>query len=339
MQVMAGARHGGAEAFFERHAIAMTEAGVDQLAVIRRDSDRAARLRDGGVSVHEARFGGVFDILTKPEIAGLAKRFEPDVVLTWMNRATAKTPRGPYALCARLGGYYDLKYYRHCDHLVGNTPGIHRYLIEQGWPRERAHYLPNFVAENRASPIDRAALETPADADVIFAFGRLHAVKGFDILLSALADVPNAVLWLAGEGPERAALAAEADKRGVANRTRFLGWRDDVPALLAAVDLMVCPSRHEPLGNVVLEAWAQHTPVISTATAGPGEMIDDGRNGILVPIEDTAALAEAIRGVLADAELAQAVGAAGRATLERRFSKPAVVKKYLTFFQRIARAR
>ena len=332
MQVMAGAAHGGAEGFFERHAVAMHEAGVEQLAVIRHEADRARRLRDGGVAVHEARFGGMLDIFTKPEIAGLGRRFKPDVVLTWMNRATTKTPKGDYVLCARLGGYYDLKYYRHCDHLIGNTPGIHRYLLEQGWPPERSHYLPNFVDETDATPVDRAALDTPADVPLIFALGRLHTVKGFDVLLSAIAEVPDAVLWLAGEGPERDALQAHARTVGVDDRVRFLGWRNDTAALMAAADIMVCPSRHEPLGNVVLEAWARDVPVISTRSAGPGEMIADGENGILVGIDDAEAIAREIKRLAGDPAIRHEIGEAGHRTLTQRFSKQTVVAQFLEFF-------
>ncbi|MEQ8666329.1 MAG: glycosyltransferase [Rhodospirillales bacterium] len=335
MQVMAGAAHGGAEAFFERHVVAMHEAGIEQLAVIRRDAGRAARLRAGGVTVHEARFGGFFDIFTKPEIAGLGQRYKPDVVLTWMNRATAKTPRGDYVLCARLGGYYDLKYYRHCDHLIGNTPGIHRYLLEQGWAPERAHYLPNFADEASVAPAPREALDTPDGAPLIFALGRLHTVKGFDILLTALADVPDAILWLAGEGPEDAALKAHAKSAGVADRVRFLGWRDDGASLMAAADIMVCPSRHEPLGNVVLEAWARNVPVISTRSAGPGEMIEDGENGVLVDIDDADTMAREINRLIADAAVRRDIGEAGGRALQQRFSKDAVVARYLEFFETV----
>src|SRR3546814_2771750 len=63
-------------------------------------------------------------------------------------------------------------------------------------------------------------------------------------------------LWLAGEGPRRRALMQQAARLGLGDRVRFLGWRDDVAALLRAADVFLCPSRHEPLGNVVIEAWA-----------------------------------------------------------------------------------
>lgn len=339
MQIMAGAPNGGAEGFFERHTIAMHEAGLEQIAIIRENAARAHRLRNGGVTVHEARFGGLLDVFTKSAIAGLADRFKPDIALAWMNRAAAKTPGGDYVLCARLGGYYDLKYYKRCDYLIGNTPGIQQYLIDQGWPREKAWYLPNFVDENQGAPIPRETFDTPDGVPLLFALGRLHRVKGFDVLFDALTAIPDAVLWLAGEGPERADLEAYATEAGVKDRVRFLGWRQDIPDLMASADIMICPSRHEPLGNVILDAWSQGAPVISTATAGPKDMIDHGKDGLLVPIEDPDALADAVGQLIAEPALAKSIGIAGQASLRRQFSRESVVRQYLDFFSDVTRAR
>jgi glycosyltransferase involved in cell wall biosynthesis len=85
--------------------------------------------------------------------------------------------------------------------------------------------------------------------------GRLHADKGFDVLLRAIALLPRGHVYLAGAGPEEAALRALAAELGITARVSFLGWRRDIGALLAAADIFICSSRHEPLGNIVLEAW------------------------------------------------------------------------------------
>src|SRR5262245_31198770 len=114
LHAMGGAPHGGAEAFFERLVVALHKTGLPQHILIRRDGARAARLRAGGLDPVEAPFGGPFDFTTpgifKREIRG----FKPDLVLTWMNRATSFCPSGNFIHVARLGGYYDLKYYRFC---------------------------------------------------------------------------------------------------------------------------------------------------------------------------------------------------------------------------------
>lgn len=336
-QAMAGAVQGGAENFFVRLAGGLHRAGVPQRVAIRRNPVRAAALRAEGVEPTELEFGGWFDFRTRPALRRLATEWRPAIVLTWMNRATRAMPRGPWVHAARMGGYYDLKYYRHCHHLIGNTPDIVAHIVRQGWPAERAHYLPNFIDDRPADPVDRATLDTPAGVPLLLAAGRLHRNKGFDTALDALARLPEAVLWLAGEGPERAALEAQAARLGVGARVRFLGWREDMPALHAAADLFVCSSRHEPLGNIVLEAWARRKPVVAARSPGPEGLITDEGDGLLVPKDDAPALAAAIARVLADPALATRLGTAGRATLDRQFTEAAVVGQYLDFFGRIAR--
>jgi len=341
LQAMAGAEFGGAEAFFVRLVIGLHNAGLDQRVVIRKNERRAQLLRDAGLDPVELDFGGRFDIKTGLMLKRQLRDFRPHVALTWMNRATSKMPRRrpsdlDYVLAARLGGYYNLKYYRGCNHLVGNTQDICDYLTKEGWPEDRTHYLPNFVAADRRPAIARKELNIPERAKMLLSLGRLHTNKAFDTLIRALVEVPEAYLVIAGEGPEREDLIAMATELGVRPRMRMLGWRDDVPELMAACDVFVCPSRHEPLGNVVIEGWAQSRPVVAAASQGPVALINDGVDGILAPIDDAPALAAAINRVLKDDVLAGDLAQAGRGRYEREFTEKQVVQQYLDFFQRIA---
>ncbi|MCF8501747.1 MAG: glycosyltransferase, partial [Rhodospirillum sp.] len=295
LQVMAGAERGGAELFFERLCIAMHKAGVQQHVVMREASTRLARMRDAGLRPVLMRFGGALDLASRPGLKREIAKFHPQVVLTWMSRATHYAPSGDYVLCGRLGGFYDIKYYKHCDWLICLTEDIREHVVKAGFPRERTVHLPNFVPQKRMEPVRRKDYYTPDNAPLIFALGHLHENKAFDILLKALALVPDCYLWLAGDGPLRAELEKRAQDLGVKPRVRFLGWRDDAPAFYAAADLVVFPSRHEPHGNVALEAWAQCTPMVSTATHGPARLVTDGHDGLLVPIDDHRAMAAAIR--------------------------------------------
>ncbi|MDP6805062.1 MAG: glycosyltransferase, partial [Rhodospirillales bacterium] len=124
LQAMAGAAMGGAEAFFSRLVPALGRAGVEQRVVIRRNADRARGLRAADLDVVELPFGGALDIYTPIQFKRQIANFQPDVVLSWMNRASAMCPRGDFVHVGRLGGYYDLKYYASCDHLIGNTEDI-----------------------------------------------------------------------------------------------------------------------------------------------------------------------------------------------------------------------
>ncbi|MGE5476649.1 MAG: glycosyltransferase, partial [Bacteroidales bacterium] len=185
------------------------------------------------------------------------------------------------------------------------------------------------------APASRKTFSTPEGAPLLLALGRLHKNKAFDVLIKALARVPEAYLWLAGEGPLRAELELLAARLGVISRIRFLGWREDVASLFAAADLFVCPSRHEPLGNVVIEGWAQGIPVVACASEGPSQLIDDGIDGVLVPVDDDNALAAAINRLIADRPLAAHIGASGRAAYEDQFTEAAVVARYIDFFTKV----
>jgi len=337
LQVMAGAEHGGAENFFVRLALALNRAGIDQKVVIRENADRAEKLREGGVDPVELAFGGKLDWKTSWDLKRQIKLFKPDIVLTWMNRATAMCPSGKklgFVHMARLGGYYDLKYYQSCDHLIGNTQDIVDYLVQENWPAEKAHYVPNFVDGQWGEPIPRQRYYTPNSAPLILAMGRLHENKGFDVLLDAVSRVPDAYLWLAGEGPLRDALERQSENLGIKPRVRFLGWQDDVAGLLQACDVFVCPSRHEPLGNVVIEAWAQGKPVIATDSYGPGTLIVHLQSGVLVPIDDSILLTKAIRNVLGDSNLFERIARQGFETYSKQFTEDVVTKQYIDFFNR-----
>ncbi|MEJ1979357.1 MAG: glycosyltransferase [Acetobacteraceae bacterium] len=326
---MAGAPTGGAELFFERLTIAQHLAGDTILPLIRRDPARAARLAESGLAPVELKFGGPLDFVTKPLLRDALRQFAPRVAVAWMNRAAHFTPRGDWVLVGRLGGYYDLDYYRRCDHLVGNTRGIAAYITAQGWAPERVHHLPNFAPDFAGIPPER--LNVPPDAPLVLAMGRLHRNKAFDVLIHALQALPGVHAIIAGEGPERATLEALARDLGVAGRVHMPGWRDDTGALLAGCDVLACPSRHEPLGNVVVEAFSASRPIVAAAAAGPRELIRPNEDGLLVPIEDSAALATSLGLVLGTPALATRLALAGRARFVAEFAEQSVLARWRAF--------
>src|SRR3546814_4713189 len=114
------------------------------------------------------------------------------------------------------------------DELVANTEDIAEWIGGQGWPAGRVRCIPNFAAAPPSAPaIERASLETPDDVPLLLSMGRLHEAKAHDITLMALAELPDAWLWIAGVGPLEPKLRAMAQALGVAGRVRFLGWRTD----------------------------------------------------------------------------------------------------------------
>ena len=332
-QTMAGASHGGAELFFERLAIAFQGTGMTQQLMIKPDSDRMSRLRAAGLDVTGCGFSPILAPLHRRRIAAAIRRAAPDVVLSWMNRATILTPPTGCPHVARLGGFYNLKYYRGCDWLVANTRDIADYLIAEGVPKDRVHHQINFVPDGTDGPVFEGRR---GDGPVIAALGRLHENKAFDTLIRAFAALPEGVLWLAGEGPQRSMLGDLVDELGVAGRVAFLGWQEDPQAVIRGADILVCPSRHEPFGNVIAEGMACGKPVISTRTNGGRELIEDGVNGLLVPVDDTASMADAIAGLIADTALAARLAESGRACWQTSLSPRKVTGDWIAFLERVA---
>jgi glycosyltransferase involved in cell wall biosynthesis len=336
LHLMAGGERGGAENFFGRLVVGLHKRDISQAVVIRPYPDRVAFLKDKGLDPISAPFRRIFDFQTPRILRQTLATFKPDIVLTWMSRASELCPQGSHVFVARLGGYYNLKYYQKADHLIGNTQGICDYITQQGWPLKFSHYLPNFVDPPACSVAqDRQALSTPKDAPVLLALGRLHRNKAFDILIPALAQIPQAYLWLGGEGEERKTLETLAAKYQVTDRVRFLGWRKDVSALYQAADVYVCPSRFEPLGNVVIEAWAHQKPVVAADSAGPKSLINHLENGLLAPLDDINQLATAIQKVLQSKTLSKKVSQAGYQSYLDHFTEEKILTRYIDFFERV----
>jgi glycosyltransferase involved in cell wall biosynthesis len=181
-------------------------------------------------------------------------------------------------------------------------------------------------------PARREALNTPQDAKVLLTLSRLHEKKGLDVFLTAVKDLPGCVAWLAGDGPLQGQLEHLARALGIEDRVRFLGWRTDRAALLHAADVCVLPSRYEPFGTVILEAWASKTPLVACAAAGPAAHIEDGVTGMLVPIDDVDSLRAAINEVLRDDTLRHKMVSHGYDAYIKNFTPDAVVRRWIDFY-------
>ena len=155
--------------------------------------------------------------------------------------------------------------------------------------------------------------------------------------IRALAAIPGAVLWIAGDGALEGALRSLAENEGVADRVRFLGWRDDRSALLRAADVCLVPSRYEPFGNVVINAWAHGVPLVAAASQGPSFLIRDGEDGLKVPVDDAHALAVAVNAVLGDGGLSGRLRAGGFERVRKEFSEDAVVQRYMDLLSTVRR--
>jgi len=178
----------------------------------------------------------------------------------------------------------------------------------------------------------------PAVPQTVLTVARLDPQKGLHDLVAAAALVPEARVMVVGEGPERRALETRIAHLGLGDRVHLLGFRSDVPDLLAGSDLFVLPSLFEGLPLSILEAMAAGKPVVATAIGGNDEAVVDGATGLLVPPGDPRALADAIRALLRDPERRRRLGEAGRRRAEAEFSAPAMVRRVAAVYDELLAA-
>ncbi|HQT78627.1 MAG: glycosyltransferase family 1 protein [Rhodospirillales bacterium 20-64-7] len=202
----------------------------------------------------------------------------------------------------------------------------HAQAVRNG--RDPAVFRPDPAARARI----RAELGVPADRVVVIAVSRLVWHKGYPELAQAMRSAPEAELWVVGQrldtdrGPDMEAVLRGA---GLGSRLRLLGYREDIPALLAAADIFALPSRFEGLPMSVIEAMLTGLPVVATSVRGPDEQVIDGVTGLKAPPGDAAALGAALRRLTRDPDLRAAMGDAGRESALDRYDEAKVLARTL----------
>ena len=338
MHVMAGAAEGGAENIMLESVLALAETDLAQHVVTRPDNAfRIQKFREAGIGVDVAAFNNSWPFPTQRVIADAIKQFEPDVIEYWMGRAGQFAPKQYRARSIGwYGGYYKLARFVNCEWHVGLTIDLLRHIREQGVSDERSAIVHTYADFTGADPASRKALNTPEDAPVALALARLHEKKGLDTLLDATAKIDGLYVWIAGEGPLEQELKAHCTRLGLDDRVRFLGWRNDRGELLAACDVVAFPSRYEPFGTVTVDAWAGSRPLVAADAVGPAAYVKDGVNGMLIPKNDVDALADALRKVVTDKDLAAKLVAGGRASYEAQFTKAVFQRDSITLYEKIS---
>lgn len=343
LQVMAGAKRGGAETAFVDMCIAMQEAGQDIRVATRANDIRVPRLMAAGIKVYTLPFGGAIDIYTRFALKRIIKEFQPQIVQTWMSRAGQKVPKwrssmgiSRYFVVSRLGGYYKVRNFANTQYFATITPDIAQFLEKEGVDPARVRFIANFAeTEEIGQSLDRGALGLPPDATLLLGLGRLHTSKAFDTLIRAVAGVESAHLWIAGEGPDRAELEVLIKSLNLESRVKLLGWRSDRAALFEAADICVFSSRYEPFGTVFVQAWASKTPLITTESDGPRQFVRHESDGLMIPIDDVAAMSAAISRLISDPDLSQKLVENGYQRYVNEFTKEKCVQNYMSYFEEI----
>ena len=342
LHIMAGNGNGGAEVYSTDVMLALHEKSIDpkidQCVVMRETAPRYQELKNAGIRMVPEVLRGSFRFWQRYKMKQVITREKPDIIHCWMRRAASLVPasaakNGP--LIGWFGNYEVIKHYAHCSDYVGVTKDIIAHTIKEGVAPDRATYIPTFPSIIDAPAIDRATLNTPKDAKVILTLSRLHPKKGLDILMQAVKDFQDCYIWMAGDGPMKQELHALSVKLGLQDRVRFLGWRTDRGALLKSADICAMPSNYEPFGTVILEAWQAKVPFVACNSAGPAAHIINEENGMLVPINDVAALGAAIRKTLDDKALQDKMVTNGYAEYMQSFTKEAITQTWLMHYNKL----
>lgn len=214
-----------------------------------------------------------------------------------------------------------------------------------GLEAARIHLAPVGVefeaAEGDKSAFRRAIAPALEARPVVLYVGRFVRSKNLPLWLEAAAQIrrrsPDVAFVFAGDGPEMAAVQAQAQAMGLADACHFLGnvGRGRLPEVYAAADLVMLASDHEGFGRVIVEAYLAGVPVVSTACIGPRELIVEGETGALAPIGDAQALASAALGLLQDDARRQAYGRIGRERMRAAYSLEQLTERLVDCWERV----
>lgn len=229
--------------------------------------------------------------------------------------------------------------------VVSNSEAGRNLAIDRGAPPDQVSVIPNgrdietFASATPVSDL-RESLNIPSDARLVGTVGRLIRRKGhFDLLdawVTVRADHPDTHLLMIGDGLAREPLDVRAASADVADSVHFLGFRDDVPALLSMLDLFVFPSHFEGLPGALIEAMASGLPIVATDAVGNDELITDEETGLLVPVEDPDALGAVMTDVLADETLANRLSVRAQQVASEQYSIERMVSEFSELYERLA---
>jgi glycosyltransferase involved in cell wall biosynthesis len=232
------------------------------------------------------------------------------------------------------------------DHLLTVSSINHQQILSEGiCSSSKLTTVPNGIdLANYTACLSkeeqRAAWGLPAGAFVVGTSARLERAKGHTYLLQALPElirrIPN-LFWVStsSTGLMRDELQAQARRLGVEEHTRWLGWVDDLPSALGALDLFVLPTLYEGQGVVLLEAMALELAVVCSRVGGTQDVLVDGETGLFVPPRQPQALVEAVDGLYRDPLRARAMGQAGRRRVEQCFRSQTSDDRLLEVYTRL----
>ena len=317
----------------------------------------STRLNTGKVAIYQMGKRGGIDVFLPLKLANLFRRTRPDIVHTrnadafYYGFLGAKIAGVRSVIHSEHGRTFDerrLRYWvqrafsRYTDAVFSVSEQLKHDLVARvGIPANRIDVLYNGVDFGRFASTQRDQLRgqlgVKDDEFLVGSVGRLAPVKNFPLLLRAICapGMDKVIVTLVGDGPERGALEALVRELELSERVRFLGHRDDVADLLAAMDVFVLPSISEGMSNTLLEAMAAGIAVVASNVGGNPEIVRDKVDGLLFESGNVAALRRKLQELLADKVLRMKFGEAGRERVLLDFSLEAMITRYERLYESV----
>lgn len=311
-------------------------------------------LRSIGVTRIPIGFGGALGLGSVPDILSVIREHRLDVLhsheytMAVSGALAARVARCRHLITLHGGMYHATRLRRKVALRSAVALSAHTVAVSEAFRRRLAASLsipaasldmvPNGVTPSRGDRrATRRALGIEDDDVLILAVGSLYPVKGHEFLIEAMSRMggadKRAVVVIAGQGQEEDRLRDLARRRGVADSVRLLGFRSDIPDLLAASDVFVMPSRSEGMPMAMIEAMLAEKAIVASDVGGIPELIAGPHLGVLVEPENAEALAEALTGMVSDPEKRARMGRAVRARAEAQFSSDIMVDRYLELYR------
>lgn len=333
LQVITPSHMSGAEMQLVRLTREMCRRGHAMPVLIKQNTSAIDEMRRLGLEVDVEQIGGKLNVRAIGRIAAAARRHNVDLVQSTLSTASwwcgwLETLGGPVSV-GHVQGFTSARWHRRQTHLLAVSNAIKQDLVDQGLPAERITVLYNalgqdeFVPQRDPSAV-RAEFGAEQDTPVVATFGHLSEKKGYRELFEAIPLVlkrfPTTQFWVVGQGGLRDELEATAAAGGFLSQVRFTGFRRDAADLMNAIDVMALPSHREPCALVYIEAALSSKPIVACRAGGAPESVADGETGLLVPVRQGLAVADAILTLLEDRALAEKMGRAGRERAAEVFS-------------------
>lgn len=327
------------------------------ILALQEESPLGERAEERGLDVRRRPMQGEFDPMAVAWLSGLIQQERPHVLHYHTSHAVTLGTlarlgrRGPTTVATRRTSFptrrnplFRLKFSYRLDHVIAVSGSIKKDMVDAGLPPVRISVVHSGIdlERFRQQPDGaefRRELGVGPDELLLGCVGALAPQKGHEHLLRAMAALstpfPQLHLALLGEGDRQEYILDEARNLGIGDRVHLAGFREEIPEANAAFDVAVLPSvAGEGSPAVVKEAMAMGVPVVATRIGGVGEILENDRQGLLVPPDDEAALADALGSLLRDPERRRTLGAAGRSRVEE-FSMEQMIRRTEDIYNRL----